>query len=70
MQMVDEVPEGSGRLRFRWPMKFRMVPVQIADRIAEVSGAVSGVHKSSGAFRYKNFLKNSKLLGITHDFFF
>ena len=70
MQMADEVPEGSGRLRFRWPMKFRMVPVQIAARVAEVSGAVSGAHskQSSGAFRYKNFPKTSKLLGITHEF--
>ena len=40
VQMVDEVPEGSGRLQFRWPMKFRMVPVQVADRIAEVRSGV------------------------------
>ena len=73
MQMPDEVSkgqvlEGSGWLikfggsRCRWPMKFRMVPVQIADKVAELS--------SSGGLRYKNLPRSSKLLGITHEFIF
>ena len=52
MQMPDEVSNGQvvegsgwlikfGRSRCRWPMKFRMVPVQIADKVAELSGAHS-----------------------------
>ena len=82
MQMPDEVSngqvlEGSGRLikfggsRCRWPMKFRMVPVQIADKVAELSGAHSSHSKqSSGGLRYKNLPRSSKLLGITHEFIF
>ena len=77
MQMPDEVSngqvlEGSGWLikfggsRCRWPMKFRMVPVQIADKVAELSGAHS--RQSSGGLRYKNLPRSSKLLGITHQF--
>ena len=73
MQMPDEVSkgqvlEGSGWLikfggsRCRWPMKFRMVPVQIADK----SGAHS--RQSSEGLRYKNLPRSSKLLGITHEF--
>ena len=44
----------------------RKVPVQIAHKIAEVSGTDSG--RSCGGFRYKNLPKFSKLLGITHEF--
>ena len=55
--------------RVRWPMKFRMVPAQIADKVAELSGAHS--RQSSGELRYKNLPKSSKLLGIiTHEFIF
>ena len=43
-----------------------MVPVQIADKVAEVSGAHS--RESSGGQRYKNLPRSSKLLGITHEF--
>ena len=51
MQIADKVPKGSGAdgaggwlikfggSRCRWPMKFRMVPVQIADKFVELSGA-------------------------------
>ena len=79
MQMPDEVSngqvlEGSGWLikfggsRCRWPMKFRMVPVQIADKVAELSGAHS--RQSSGGLRYKNLPRSSRLLGITDEFIF
>ena len=67
-----QVLEGSGWLikfggsRCRWPMKFRMVPVQIADKVAELSGAHS--RQSSGGLWYKNRPRSSKLLGITHEF--
>ena len=54
--------------RCRWPMKFRMVPVQIADNVAELSSAHS--RQSSGGLRYKNLPRSSKLLGITHEFIF
>ena len=79
MQMPDEVSngqvlEGSGWLikfggsRCRWPMKFRMVPVQIADKV-ELSGAHSShSRQSSGGLRYKNLPRSSKLLGIAHEF--
>ena len=46
-------------------MKFRMVPAQIADRVAEVSGAHS--RQRSGGFRHKNLRRSSKLLGIAHE---
>ena len=67
-----QVLQGSGWLimfggsRCRWPMKFRMVPVQIADKAAELSGAHS--RQSSGRLRYKNLPRSSKLLGITREF--
>ena len=56
----------QGGSRRRWPMKFRMVPVQIADKVAELSGAHS--RQSSGGLRYKNLPRSSKLLGIAHEF--
>ena len=67
MQMPDEVSngqvlEGSGWLikfggsRCRWPMKFRMVPVQIADKVAELSGAHS--RQSSGGFRCRCLMRS------------
>ena len=79
MQMPDEVLNGQvlggsgwlikfGGSRCRWPMKFRMVPVQIADKVAKQSGAHS--RQSSGGLRYKNLPRSSKLLGITHEFIF
>ena len=43
-----------------------MVPVQIADKVAEVSRARS--RQSSGGSWYKNLPRSSKLLGITHEF--
>ena len=58
----------QGGSRRRWPMKFRMVPVQIADKVAELSGAHS--RQSSGGLRYKNLPRSSKLLGIAHEFIF
>ena len=47
MQMADEVPDGSGadsrqgsgRFRCRWLMRFRMVPVSIADTVLEAGSA-------------------------------
>ena len=77
MQIPDEVSngqvlEGSGWLikfggsRRRWPIKFRMVPAQIIDNVAELSGIHS--RQNSGGFRYKNLPRFSKLLGITHEF--
>ena len=66
VHMVDEVPEGSGRLRFRWQMKFRMVPAQIADRVAEVSGAVSGAH-SKQKVPERSCKKPSKLFQAVGD---
>ena len=69
MQVADEVTEGSGADKVlegsRW-LKFRMVPVQIANRVADVSGARS--KRSTGGFRHKNLPRSSKLLGITHEF--
>ena len=73
MQMPDEVSngqvlEGSGWLikfggsRCRWPMKFRMVPVQIADKVAELSGAHS--RQSSGGLRFQ---KPSKIFQAVGD---
>ena len=47
-------------------MRFQRVPVQIADKVAEESGA----HSRHGGFRYKNLPRFSKLLGITHEFIF
>ena len=46
----------------------RRVPVQTADKVAEVSGAHS--RQSCGGFRYKSLPRSSKLLGITHEFIF
>ena len=48
--MVDEVLKGSradsrqdsGGLRCKWLMRFRRVPVQIADKVPEGSGADGG----------------------------
>ena len=71
MQIADKVPEGSSRQGSggfwgRMLMRFQRVPVQMADKVAEVSGAHS--RQSSGGFGYKNFPRSSKLLGITHEF--
>ena len=62
--ITAESRQTSGLFWCSWPMKFRMVPVQIADRVAEVSGAHS---RQSSGFGYKN-LRSSKLLEITHEF--
>ena len=69
MQTADEIPEGfcadstqgCGRFRFRWPMKFRMVPVQIAGKVAEVSRAHS---RQSGRFPVQ---KPSKIFQAVGD---
>ena len=47
MQIADKVPagsgadsrEGSGGFRCRWLMRFRRVPVQMADEVLEGCGA-------------------------------
>ena len=57
--MADEMLEGFGWLikfggpRCRWPMKFRMVPAQMADKVAELSGALrrAPVQKPSQIFQ-------------------
>ena len=62
VQMADEVPDGSGadsrqgsgRLRCRWLMRFRMVPVSIANTVLEGSGAESWW--GSGGFRAESWL--------------
>ena len=56
-----KVPEGCG------PMKFRMVPVQIADKVAKKSGAASGAYSKqiSGTLLLKK-KRISKLLGIIY----
>ena len=68
MQIADEVSNGlvQGSGGFRMADEVRKVPVQTADKVAEVSGADS--RRSCGGFRYKNLPKSSKLLGITHEF--
>ena len=70
MQIADEVSNGlvQGSGGFRMVDEVRKVPVQTADKVAEVSGADS--RRSCGGFRYKNLPKSSKLLGITHEFIF
>ena len=62
-------------------MSFWRVPDQKADEVLEGCCAVpamaevpegSGTHskQSSGGFRYKNFPRSSKLLGVTHGFIY
>ena len=72
--MADEMLEGSGWLikfggsQCRWPIKIRMVPVQVEDKVAELPGAHS--RQDSGNFRYKNLPRSSELLGIAHELIF
>ena len=67
MQMGDEVSNGGqGSGGCRMADEVRRVPVQTADKVAEVSGAHS--RQSCGGFRYKSLPRSSKLLGMTHEF--
>ena len=76
MQMPDEVSNGQVLEGFGWLIKFggspcrwpMMVPVQIADKVAELSGAHS--RQNSGGRQYKNLPRSPKLLGITREFIF